>query len=660
MKKRSAVCVLIPCLALVPYVGSLGLPTTARADHVAPTGLTVTGKTHNQVALNWNDYPRDPAVIGQYRVRVYDTSRVVLSTRLTGSKASDFVVTGLNPSTTYDVAVAVQLIGGHVSSYSPKVRATTLAAPVNCPRGQYRVEYFANMTLSGSPTVVECDPVIDEAWNQAGPPGLPADQFSARYQGRISLDAAEYEFAATADDGVRVWVDGALLIDEWRDQATTTFTKTRAMTAGLHDVRVEYYENRRGAFLTLDITKQTQPPDGDGDGVPDADDQCPTEPGPSSNGGCPQSPPPPRAGPPLRQRICWNTHMNYGTPYTNVNLIKSMLDYVGTDCIRDGLPSDHNATQNPADWNQLGRQVIAYCIERLGGAEVAWDWDGATGATNCVRTFKQNTQRAVLVTGTNEPDCHNQAALDSHTDELTAHVNAIRDEGAVQGLDAATVSLCNNDAWNAPLVTGLINDIHPYHSQGYPELNGTTHSMGWWMQNERVSTSTRFVATETGTSITCPNGYACNQTEQARWNVVLTLNALYLGIERVALYQIADDAFTWGAYTINGTKRLQADVFHNVAAVLGEARTGPLSGLNHSVSDPAGTALSLTLADGTSQYVVLWNRASTATRNVTLNLSEARTIGIIRPMTSTSAESRGSSRSHPVSLGDDPVIVEIR
>jgi F5/8 type C domain len=45
-------------------------------------------------------------------------------------------------------------------------------------------------------------------------------------------------------------------------------------------------------------TSSPPPPDGDGDGVPDSTDQCPTQPGPASNGGCPSPPPPPPPPPP--------------------------------------------------------------------------------------------------------------------------------------------------------------------------------------------------------------------------------------------------------------------------------------------------------------------------------------------------------------------------
>jgi hypothetical protein len=41
-----------------------------------------------------------------------------------------------------------------------------------------------------------------------------------------------------------VWVDGALIINAWKDQGPTTYTATRALTASEHQVKVEYYEKK--------------------------------------------------------------------------------------------------------------------------------------------------------------------------------------------------------------------------------------------------------------------------------------------------------------------------------------------------------------------------------------------------------------------------------
>ena len=70
--------------------------------------------------------------------------------------------------------------------------------------------------------------------------------------GTIHLLRRLTAFTVRSDDGVRLWVDGgAPLIDNWTDHAPTTNTATRSMTAGDHDVKVEYYENRGGALVQV-------------------------------------------------------------------------------------------------------------------------------------------------------------------------------------------------------------------------------------------------------------------------------------------------------------------------------------------------------------------------------------------------------------------------
>lgn len=74
-----------------------------------------------------------------------------------------------------------------------------------------------------------------------------------------SFTANEYTFTATSDDGIRVWVDGALIIDAWRAQAPTTYMATRTLPAGDHQVKVEYYEGGGGAVARVSWAV-TQPP----------------------------------------------------------------------------------------------------------------------------------------------------------------------------------------------------------------------------------------------------------------------------------------------------------------------------------------------------------------------------------------------------------------
>lgn len=143
-------------------------------------------------------------------------------------------------------AHAVQLVntGGALSRIGLDDLGLVAAAALDCPVGQFAARYFPTTNLGESATIARCEAAIDHDWGFGGPGvGVGVDGFSARWTGRINFDAGTYTFAATADDGIRVALDGATLIDGWRDQALTSYTATRVLTAGEHQITVEYYEN---------------------------------------------------------------------------------------------------------------------------------------------------------------------------------------------------------------------------------------------------------------------------------------------------------------------------------------------------------------------------------------------------------------------------------
>ena len=134
---------------------------------------------------------------------------------------------------------------------------------ISCATGQYLAQYYTNKTLGGTPALTRCEAApINYDWGSGGPgSGIPNDNFSARWADTHSFAAGDYTFSATADDGIRVWVDGALIIDAWVDQGPTTYTATRTLTAADHEVKVEYYENGGGAVAKLSWQAATnQPP----------------------------------------------------------------------------------------------------------------------------------------------------------------------------------------------------------------------------------------------------------------------------------------------------------------------------------------------------------------------------------------------------------------
>jgi hypothetical protein len=119
----------------------------------------------------------------------------------------------------------------------------------NCP-GQYVAEYFANTSLSGNPVIRRCEnQPLNQNWGNGSPgSGIGADNFSARWSTRAYFNGGTYTFKATADDGIRVRLDGQPLLSVgWRDQAPTEYIEIRRVTAGYHNVVVEYYERGGGA-----------------------------------------------------------------------------------------------------------------------------------------------------------------------------------------------------------------------------------------------------------------------------------------------------------------------------------------------------------------------------------------------------------------------------
>jgi hypothetical protein len=77
------------------------------------------------------------------------------------------------------------------------------------------------------------------------------DYFSARWTRTINFGPGVYRFSVTGDDGVRLYVDGNLLINKWFTQGATTYTADVTLLAGPHNVKLEYFEGGGPAVALL-------------------------------------------------------------------------------------------------------------------------------------------------------------------------------------------------------------------------------------------------------------------------------------------------------------------------------------------------------------------------------------------------------------------------
>ncbi|MBK9119991.1 MAG: M6 family metalloprotease domain-containing protein [Phycisphaerales bacterium] len=114
--------------------------------------------------------------------------------------------------------------------------------------------YYRSVDLSGVP-VGRSDPMIAFNWGSNAPlPGFPRDGFSVRWTGYVRTlpNSGVYTFLTRTDDGVRLWVDGQLLIDKWVDQSTTEWTGGIELAGDReYALRMEYFDSSGSAIAEL-------------------------------------------------------------------------------------------------------------------------------------------------------------------------------------------------------------------------------------------------------------------------------------------------------------------------------------------------------------------------------------------------------------------------
>jgi len=126
---------------------------------------------------------------------------------------------------------------------------TTIGARGVGLRGDYYTgENFEKFVLS------RIDPKIDFGWGDTAPDEkVGGNNFSVRWSGDVSAQFTEtYTFYTITDDGLRLWVDGKLIIENWTLHGDTEDKGTIDLVAGrAYNVVMEYFENTSGATARL-------------------------------------------------------------------------------------------------------------------------------------------------------------------------------------------------------------------------------------------------------------------------------------------------------------------------------------------------------------------------------------------------------------------------
>jgi uncharacterized protein YraI len=162
-------------------------------------------------------------------------------------------------SGTYHIQVDYREVSGDAYAYVSYQNASTnptspnFANPTPGPTfntGTWTAQYFANPTLSGDPSAILSEPSPSHNWGTGSPaPGVPSDNWSARFTSVQNLPAGTYTATINVDDGARLYVNGVLFINQFGGATGQTFTASFPLAAGPNTFQIDYVENTGPAFL---------------------------------------------------------------------------------------------------------------------------------------------------------------------------------------------------------------------------------------------------------------------------------------------------------------------------------------------------------------------------------------------------------------------------
>lgn len=198
----------------------------------------------------------DAHAASQWIITEVSSGEVALDTAVDALNLTTLRLADLQASTTYSWQVRYRDDRGAWSAYSVATQFTVAEAAGNgTGLLGYYFTYNAAKDLILKEVATRLDPVVDFDWALAKPhPTAPANNFFIYWEGTVLPKySEEYKIRIKADGGVRVWIDGQLVID---DPVTTTFALYRSgdvtLEAGIPvAIRIQYFDTTAAASMHL-------------------------------------------------------------------------------------------------------------------------------------------------------------------------------------------------------------------------------------------------------------------------------------------------------------------------------------------------------------------------------------------------------------------------
>ena len=540
----------------------------------------------------------------------------------------------------------------------------TFPASGACAKGVFDAEYRNEVKgFATAPVINRCENApINRAWGTGSPgAGVTADNFTSRHVGTFNFEAGHYKFDVATDDGVRLYVDGVLLLNHWYD-GSERHVATKTMTAGEHQVKVEHYEGTGAASLSVAWAKRAAP-------VMAADD--------------------------FVGRIGVNTHFGFTwePDYDNYTAIVQAMKDANIRLAREHVYYEPGHP-NDAERLMIYRHMVA------NGIRVMCIADDRSAGMNPITPTKidyintQSNNACAYFEGRNEPDLNGTWTTSEFVSAQQALFNAVngsqRPDVPVLGHSILRKESAKTigTAFNA--YTDMGANMHPYHQDWRPSF-GQPDMQARLDAQRAMTPGKKLVSTEDGWD-TCPSG--CTRQQQSVSENVqskYTLRTLFWSLfdadfERVMLYEMVDEASLassgwsngahYGLLRSNLTPKPAYTSLKRLTSLLAEPNASPFTpqGLSYNLSGSIANVRSFVLqkSNGT-HYLVLyqdvssWNTSadtevSNSDVSLTVNLgSPARRVLVHRPHSSASpvADHAGPVSSVTVSVPDHPVVLEI-
>ncbi|BDI33109.1 hypothetical protein CCAX7_51600 [Capsulimonas corticalis] len=145
---------------------------------------------------------------------------------------------------------------------APGAAATTPAVPVSGTGTGLTGKYYNGSQQAAFNKLIttRVDPTLNFQWTTPPAPTMNTAGYSVQWTGNVQPRYSEtYNFQTDSSHGVRVWIDGKMVIDSWNSHSLQTDFGSVAMLAGTqYKIRVEYYQISGTGALTLSWSSASQ------------------------------------------------------------------------------------------------------------------------------------------------------------------------------------------------------------------------------------------------------------------------------------------------------------------------------------------------------------------------------------------------------------------